>query len=51
MNLTLMLLVANLAKLQKDAKNRKKMAETLAHIYSSESTQWEVSNEYQYDRV
>ena len=28
-----------------------KMTETLAHGYSSESTQQELSNEYQYDRV
>ena len=27
------------------------MAETLAHGYSSESTQLELSNEYQHDRV
>ena len=27
------------------------MTETLAHGYSSESTQRELSNEYQYDRV
>ena len=27
------------------------MAETLAHWYSSESTQWELSYEYQHDRV
>ena len=27
------------------------MIETLAHGYSSESTQQELSNEYQYDRV
>ena len=27
------------------------MIETLAHVYSSESTQWELSNEYQHDRV
>ena len=27
-----------------------KMTETLAHGYSSESTQWELSNEYQHDR-
>ena len=28
-----------------------KSAETLAHGYSSKSTQWELSNEYQHDRV
>ena len=28
-----------------------KMTKTLAHGYSFESTQWELSNEYQYDRV
>ena len=28
-----------------------KMTETLAHEYSSDSTQWELSNEYQHDRV
>ena len=28
-----------------------KMTETLAHEYSSESTQRELSNEYQFDRV
>ena len=28
-----------------------KMTETLAYEYSSESTQWELSNEYQHDRV
>ena len=27
------------------------MTETLANGYSSESTQWELSNEYQHDRV
>ena len=27
------------------------MTETLAHAYSSESTQWELSDEYQHDRV
>ena len=40
--LTLMLLVANLAI---------KMTEGLAHGYSSESTQQELSNEYQHDKV
>ena len=42
--LTLLLLVANLP-MQKDAK-KCKMTETLAHGYSSESTPWELSNEY-----
>ena len=28
-----------------------KMTETLAHVYSSESTLWELSDEYQQDRV
>ena len=28
-----------------------KMTETLAHGYLSETTQWELSNEYQHDRV
>ena len=28
-----------------------KMTETLAHGYSSDSTQWELLNEYQHDRV
>ena len=27
------------------------MTETLLHVYSYESTQWELSNEYQLDRV
>ena len=30
---------------------QKKMTETLAHGYSSESTQWELFNEYQHNRV
>ena len=45
--------------IQNDAKNLKKKTETLAYIYSSEysygysseSTQRELSNEYQHDRV
>ena len=45
-----MLLVAKLAN-TKRCKNLKKMTETLAHGYSSESTQRELSNEYQHDRV
>ena len=28
-----------------------KMIETLVHGYSSEGAQWELSNEYQHDRV
>ena len=32
-------------------KIQKKMTETLAHGYSSESTQWELPDEYQRDRV
>ena len=48
--LALMLLLANLAN-TKWCKNPKKMTETLAHGYSSESTQWELSNGYQHDRV
>ena len=36
--------------MQNDAKKRK-MIETLAHGYSSESTQLELSNEYQCNRV
>ena len=28
-----------------------KMTETLAYKYSSESTQWELSDEYQHDKV
>ena len=47
--LTLMLVVANLP-IQNHAKNLKK-TETLAHGYSSESTQQELFNEYQHDRV
>ena len=35
---------------QNDAKTWE-MIETLAHGYSSENTQWELSNEYQDDRV
>ena len=36
--------------IQHDAKTWK-MTETLAHGYSSESTQRDLSNEYQHDRV
>ena len=42
-----MLLVANFDKYKMMQKNFK-MTETW---YSSESTQWELSNEYQHDRV
>ena len=45
-----MLLVANLANTKWGTKPRK-MTESLAHGCSSESTQWELSNEYQHDRV
>ena len=48
--LTLMLLVANLAN-TKWCKKPWKMTETLAHVYSSESTQRELSNEYHHERV
>ena len=48
--LTCMLLVANLAN-TKWYKKPEKMTETLAHGYSSESAQRELSNEYQHDRV
>ena len=48
--LTLMLLVANFAN-TKWCKKTEKWLETLAHGYSSESAQWELSNEYQHDRV
>ena len=48
--LTLMLLVANSDIIQNDAKSWK-MTETLAYWYSSWSTQRELSNEYQHDRV
>ena len=45
-----MLLVANLAS-TKGCKRKLKIIETLASGYSSESSQRELSNEYQYDRV
>ena len=35
--------------IQNDAKNAEKMTETLAHEYSSESSQRELSNEYQHN--
>ena len=45
-----MLQVANLAN-TKWYKNKLEMAETLANGYSSESTQRELSNEFQHDMV
>ena len=48
-SLTLMLLVTNLA--NKNYAKKLKMTETLAHGYSSESTQLELSNGYQHNRV
>ena len=45
-----MLLVANLAK-YKMMQKKLKMVETQAYGYSSESTQLELSNGYQHDRV
>ena len=48
--LNLMLLAANLAN-TKICKKPEKITETLANGYSSESTQRELSNEYQDDRV
>ena len=45
-----MLLVANLA-ITKLWEKAERMTETLAHGYSYESTQQELSNEYQFDRV
>ena len=48
--LTCMLLVSNLAKSNRGIKP-KRNTETLAHGFSSESTQKELSNEYQHDRV
>ena len=46
-----MVLEANFANTKWHKKLKKKMTETLANGYSSESTQWELSNEYQHDRV
>ena len=47
-----MLVVANFAKTSGiDAKTLKKNTKTLAYGYASESTQWELTNEYQHDRV
>ena len=37
--------------IQNDAKKTPKMTKTLAHGYSSESTQQELFNEYQHGRV
>ena len=45
-----MLLVANLVN-TKLCRKKCKMTETQAYRYSSERTQQELSNEYQYDRV
>ena len=45
-----MLLVTNLANTKRCERIRK-MTETLAYGYSSDSTQWELSNEYQNERV
>ena len=45
-----MLLVANFANTKQMQKNWK-MTEILAYGYSSESTQWEISNEYQHGMV
>ena len=49
--LTLTLLVANLAANTKSCKKTDKMTETVANGYSYESTQRELSYEYQHDRV
>ena len=46
---TLMLLLANLANTKWCKNNNLKMTETLANGYSSEITQWELSNEHQHD--
>ena len=43
-----MLLVANFANYTKLMQKSWKMTEPLAYGYSSESTQWELSNEYQH---
>ena len=48
--LTLMLLVAHFAN-TKQMQKKLKITETLAYGYSSESTQWELSNEYQHGMV
>ena len=46
----MLLLVANLAN-TKDEEKTLQTTETLANGYSTESTQRELSNEYQHDRV
>ena len=46
-----MLLVANFANTRLCKNDKKEMTETLAHRYSSESTQQELSNRYQHNRV
>ena len=48
--LNLMLLVANVT-ITKSCKTPEKMTATLAHGYSPESVQPDLSNEYQHDRV
>ena len=48
--LTLMLLVAYLAN-TKSCRKPKEMTETPAYRYTSKSTQQELSNEYQHDRM
>ena len=49
-SLTFMLLVANLADTEL-CKKPHKQAETMVNGYSSESTQRDLSNEYQHDRI
>ena len=49
--LTLMLLVANYINTKWCKKTCKKIPETLTYWYLSESSQWELFNEYQHDRV
>ena len=44
------MLVVAILPIENDAK-KLKTTETLAHGYSSESTQQELNNEYQHDRV
>ena len=46
-----MLLVANLANINLGKRHKKRITETLAYGYPSESTQPELSNEFQHDRV
>ena len=48
---TLVLLVANLVNTMQYEKKSEKMTETLANGYSSDSTQRDLSNEYQHGRV